>query len=543
MLNRASRTLARSASVVTLASIASIAALASLSSLASLALLASAGCGGSTTPPPSEIPSGGMAGTKDPKPAGKAGGLSVDVEYKKLENGLKVVLSRDTTSPIATVAVYYNIGFRIEPRDRTGFAHLFEHLMFQGSKNLGKMEFIRLVQSNGGILNGSTRFDFTNYMQIVPSHTVETMLWGEADRMRGPAITQDNLTNQQGVVSNEVKGNVINTPYGGFPWLDVPQYANENWYNAHNFYGELKDIEAATLDDAKRFFGTFYAPNNAVVVVTGDIDKEQTLGWIKRYFGPIRATNQPAKPDISEPRQEKEKRASRPDALATRPALAVAYHTPARGTPEYYAMGLLDQILLQGKDSRLYQAIVQRRGLAGEVDGGINVGLGNMFNINGPALWTAHLIHDADKTADAIIAVIDEEIERLQKEPVDKDTLELARVKMRSSLYQKIESMYGFGRADLLACFALFDDDPGKINRLEGEFAKVTPEVLLATAREYLRKTNRTVLTVEPKPAAKPAEDAATKPAAGEKGKKPAPKPAPNTKPAPKPGAATKKAG
>src|SRR5262249_27084222 len=134
--------------------------------------------------------------------------------YHKLDNGLKVVLSRDTTAPIASVAVYYNIGFRIEPRDRTGFAHLFEHLMFQGSKNLGKMEFVRLVQSNGGVFNGSTRFDFTNYMQIVPAHTVETILWGEADRMRGLDITQDNLTNQQRVVKNEVKGSVMNKPYG-----------------------------------------------------------------------------------------------------------------------------------------------------------------------------------------------------------------------------------------------------------------------------------------------------------------------------------------
>ncbi len=150
-----------------------------------------------------------------------------------------------------TVAAYYNIGFRIEPKDRTGFAHLFEHMMFQGSQNLGKMEFIRLVQKNGGVLNGSTRFDFTNYFEIVPSHKLETVLWAEADRMRGLDITQANLTNQQGVVGNEVKVNVLNQPYGGFPWLDMPQIANQNWYNAHNFYGDLKDIEAATLEDVK----------------------------------------------------------------------------------------------------------------------------------------------------------------------------------------------------------------------------------------------------------------------------------------------------
>ncbi len=192
------------------------------------------------------------------------------------------------------MAVYYNIGFRIEPKDRTGFAHLFEHLMFQGSENLGKMEFIKLVQSNGGVLNGSTRFDFTNYFEVVPAHTLETVLWAEADRMKGLAITADNLKNQQEVVKNEVKVNVLNQPYGGFPWLDMPQYANTNWYNAHNFYGDLADLDAATLEDVASFFKTFYAPNNAVLVVVGDFDPAQTMAWIEKYFGPIPASPLPA---------------------------------------------------------------------------------------------------------------------------------------------------------------------------------------------------------------------------------------------------------
>ena len=196
--------------------------------------------------------SGGAGKQEAGKTAG--GGFNVPVEYHKLPNGLKVVLSEDHTVPTVCVAVYYNIGFRIEPRDRTGFAHLFEHMMFQGSENLGKMEFIRLIQTNGGTLNGSTRFDFTNYFEIVPSHKLETILWAEADRMSGLAITQDNLTNQQGVVINEVKVNVLNTPYGGFPWLDMPQYAFKNWYNSHNFYGELSHIEAANLTDVQNFF-------------------------------------------------------------------------------------------------------------------------------------------------------------------------------------------------------------------------------------------------------------------------------------------------
>src|SRR5215213_6700716 len=224
--------------------------------------------------------------------AQKSGGLNVPVTYYKLPNGLRVVLSPEKSAPLVTVAIYYGIGFRIEPKDRTGFAHLFEHLMFQGSKNMGKMEYVKLVQSNGGVLNGSTRFDFTNYFAVVPSHKLETLLWAEADRMRGLEITQDNLTNQQGVVGNEVKVNVLNTPYGGFPWLDMPQYANTNWFNSHNFYGDLKDIEAATLKDVQDFFNTYYTPNNAVLAVVGDFDPAQARKMIEKYFTNIPAGKQ-----------------------------------------------------------------------------------------------------------------------------------------------------------------------------------------------------------------------------------------------------------
>ncbi|MGH7558736.1 MAG: M16 family metallopeptidase [Gemmatimonadota bacterium] len=427
-----------------------------------------------------------------------AGSLDIPVDYRKLDNGLKVVLSPDTTAPIVTVAVYYNIGFRIEPRDRTGFAHLFEHMMFQGSENLGKMEFIRVVQTNGGVLNGSTRFDYTNYFEIVPAHTLETMLWAEADRMRGLAITQAELTNQQGVVKNEVRVNVLNRPYGGFPWLDMPQIANQNWYNSHNFYGELDDLDAATLADVQTFFDTYYAPNNAALVVVGDFEPEQAMAWIEEYFGDIPSADVPALPDLSEPRQEEEIRVQKVDSLATRPALAFAYHVPERNTPEWYAMGLLDLILLRGDDALLHEALVRERGMTGSVGGGINVGLGNMFNYNGPMLWTVSLFHDADTSADAILAVVDGVVEGVRTTPIDAETLERARVKGRSLLYDTMSGFFGFGRADLLASFALFDDDPARINRLEAEFDKVTPELLLATAEEYLRPTNRSVLEIVP---------------------------------------------
>ena len=428
----------------------------------------------------------------------KVATYQVPVDYYTLDNGLKVVLSPDKTAPVATIAAYYNIGFRIEPRNRTGFAHLFEHMMFQGSKNLGKMEFIQVVQKNGGILNGSTRFDFTNYFEIVPAHKLETMLWAEADRMRGLNITQENLTNQQGVVKNEVKVNVLNQPYGGFPWLDMPQYANKNWHNAHNFYGDLKDLDAANLEDVQSFFKTFYAPNNAALVVVGDFNPAEAKTWIKKYFENIPKATLPPKVDLTEPRQEKEQRFSKDDKLATKPALAFAYHMPDKNTPEYYAMGLLDQILLQGNDSRLYQALVQERGYTGSVSGGITSGLGNMFNYNGPMLWDGSLVYDKTVSADSVVAVLDREIQKLDKEGVSQELLDLAIVKMRSDLYDQVSQLYGFGKADLLASFALFENDPKRINQLESEFRKVTPELMQKTLREYLRPTNRTILTINP---------------------------------------------
>jgi zinc protease len=423
--------------------------------------------------------------------------FQIPVEYFKLPNGLRVVLSEDRTAPTVTVAVYYHIGFRIEPRDRSGFAHLFEHMMFQGSDNLGKMEFIKLVQQNGGVLNGSTRFDFTNYYEIVPSNKLETMLWAEADRMHGLAVDQDNLTNQQGVVSNEVRVNVLNRPYGGFPWLDMPQYANVNWYNAHNFYGDLHDIEAANLQDVKTFFKEYYAPDNAALVIVGDFNTGQAKEWATKYFGPVAATKRPAFPDISEPRQEKEKTASKVDPQAQRPALAFAYHMPKRNSPEYYAMGLLDQILIQGDDSLLYQEVVKKNGYTASIEGGINL-LGNMYNYDGPMLWIADLYHDQNVPAEKIMQAVDLVIERVRSQPLDKATLDRALVKLRSGLYGEMEN---FGRADLLAAFALFDDDPARINNLEAQFRMITPEILQKTAQEYLRSSNRTLLLIKPKPA------------------------------------------
>ena len=423
--------------------------------------------------------------------------LNVPVVYYKLGNGLKIVLSQDKTAPTFALGIYYNIGFRIEPKNRTGFAHLFEHMMFQGSQNLGKMEFVKLIQKNGGVFNGSTRFDFTNYFEIMPAHKLETALWGEADRMKGLSITQDNLTNQQGVVKNEVRVNVLNQPYGGFPWLDMPQYANENWYNAHNFYGDLADLDSAKLEDVNSFFKTYYAPNNAVLVLTGDFEVNDAKKWVDQYFSVISASTLPPKPDITEPRQEKEKRFTKEDKLANKPAIAIAYKMPDKNTPEYYAMGLIDQMLLQGNDSRLNQSLVQEKGYAGTVSGGINY-LGDMFDYNGPMVWMANLIYDAKVKPDSIIAQFDKAVNFTENNITQKN-LDLAIIKMRSSIYDAIGGNFGIGKLNMLASFALFDDNPSKINDLENEFREVTPELIKKTAKEYLRPGNRTILIIDPK--------------------------------------------
>ncbi|CAN5560878.1 pitrilysin family protein [soil metagenome] len=420
-------------------------------------------------------------------------GIKVPLTYYKLANGLKVVLSPEHSAPLATIAVYYNIGFRIEPRDRTGFAHLFEHLMFQGSKNLGKMEFIRLVESNGGVLNGSTRFDFTNYFSVVPAHKTETLIWAEADRMRGLDITQANLVNQQGVVGNEVKVNVLNQPYGTFPWIDLPMAAFTNWYNSHNFYGDLHNIEAATLEDAKTFSLKYYQPANAVLVVTGDFDEASAKGWIDKYFGSIPSQKVDAFPDLTEPRQETEKTVTRVDKLAKKPAVGFGYQMPKRGTPEYFAMGLLDQILIEGEDSMLYQELVKNKNYTSGISGGINY-LGNMFNYNGPMLFACDMIYDDKFTTQEILGTVDSVIARVQDKPVEQAVIDRAIVKLRSGLYDTMTQFGGFGRADLLASYALFDDKPDNINQIEDNFRKVTPALIQKTAKEYLRKTNRTVV-------------------------------------------------
>jgi zinc protease len=418
--------------------------------------------------------------------------LEVPVVYYTLPNGLRVVVSEDHSAPVVTVAVYYNVGFRIEPKGRTGFAHLFEHMMFQGSANVKKFEHVQHVEANGGNTNGSTRFDFTNYYETMPNDRVELALWLEADRMRSLDITLENLKNQQNVVSEEVRVNVLNQPYNAFYWLDLNMQANQNWHNAHNFYGDLTELEAATIEDCKAFFKTYYAPNNAVLAVVGDVDPAEVRKLVEKHFLSIPSQPAPPKADLTEPAQKAEKRITQPDKLAALPAIAMGYHVPDQASPDFPAVVLLNNILQGGDSARLYQRIVKEKELCLSWQAGINFGLGNEFNYNGPMLATTLAIYKPTTTTDAILKEVDAAVAEVAAKGVTPKELADAKVQFRSAYYDILEST--FGKADLLASFALFRNDPTLVRTALEPYEAVTPAQIQSVAKKYFVPQNRTVV-------------------------------------------------
>ena len=437
--------------------------------------------------------------------AAQAAALNLPIESYTLGNGLKVVLVPNTKTGTVNVKNFYGIGFRVEPRERTGFAHLFEHLMFQGSENAPKGRMIGDPTAAGGFVNGSTRFDYTDYVEWVPSNALERMLWLDGDRMARPVINEAVLKNQQGVVGNEVKVNVLNAPYGSWPWIDLPMLANSNWYNAHNFYGDLKEIEAATVADAKEFSSRYYRPNNAVLVIQGDFDPAQAKVMVDRYFGGIPRGPTVVLPDLSEAPQTKARYGSRVDPLAPKPGYSVAYHVPPRGSADWFAMGLIDQMLLQGDDSRLNRALAVERSITGDLDGGINGFLGDMYSYNGPALWMVSFTHDLSVKETEIAGIVDTVINDFLARPPGAEELARAKVKAKSALYRSIADDRNAGLADLVGLAALFGDDPKMVSRIPEGFDAISAEQVMKTARTYLRPEQRSTFTIVP---GKPAGDA-----------------------------------
>jgi predicted Zn-dependent peptidase len=309
--------------------------------------------------------------------------------------------------------------------------------------------------------------------------------------MRSLDVTPENLKNQQNVVSEEVRVNVLNQPYGLFEWIDLWGNANQNYYNSHNGYGDLKDIEAATLEDVRSFFKTYYAPNNAVLTIAGDVDANEVKKMIEKYFTSIPSQPRPANPDITEPPQTKEKRITEPDKLATVPALAVGYHAPDQKSADFAPVVLLNLILQGDESSRFYQRLVKEKELSLDLVGGVNL-FGNEFDYYGPMLITTRSTYKNGHTADEIIKEMDSVLADVAQNGVTAKELADAKVRFRSNFYNQLEST--FGKAHLLSSLALFRDDPAQINTALDSFANVTAAQIKSVAKKYYVPENRTVV-------------------------------------------------
>ena len=409
----------------------------------------------------------------------------------KLKNGLRVIISEDHSAPVFAVAVNYNVGSRDERKGRTGFAHLFEHMMFEGSANVGDGEHFQLVLSNGGSMNGTTNQERTLYYELLPANQLDLALFLEADRMRSLDITKENLDNQRNAVQEERRLRVDNQAYGK-TFEVLGELAYENFAYAHSVIGSMADLDAATVDDVTAFFKMYYAPNNAVLSIVGDVDTKATLEKVRKYFEPIPSQPAPPAPDVTEPPQKQERRATLEDALARLPRLDMVYKIPPSSSPDYDPLSVLGTILSGGRSSRFNEMIVRQKQLATVV---------NAFagESRGPGLFTVVGVVAPGKAAADVETAIDAEIERLKAGPIEDWEIEKARTSARNQLVAGLGS--SLNRAVTLGEDALFYNDPNRINTRADSIAKVTQADVQRVARQYLVKTGRTVVITTPKAA------------------------------------------
>jgi zinc protease len=424
--------------------------------------------------------------------ANKPPSPSFDLTHITLPNGLRVVLAPDRSAPVVGIAVLYDVGFRSEPEGRTGFAHLFEHLMFQGSANLDKLEHFRYVQSSGGMFNGSTHPDYTNYFEALPSNALERGLYLEADRMLSPRITEENLANQIAVVKEEIRVNVLNRPYGGFPWLELPPVLFDTFPNAHNGYGDFVDLQSATVGDAADFFDRYYAASNAVLAVAGDIDLDETAALIDKHFGVIAKRRTPKRPDFGEPPLTGERRGSAVDAHAPIPALAIGYRVPdpVGDFDAHLANVLLAELLCAGDASRLQRRLVQRDHLVTDVSAYLGE-FGDPFDERDPSLLTITARFPNAGALDRIVAAVDDELGRLVDDGPAPDELERVRTRLLSVLLRDMDAV--ISRTLNFAKFELVFGQAGLIEQIPHRLAAIT-EADLQAAAAALRPDRRAVV-------------------------------------------------
>jgi predicted Zn-dependent peptidase len=415
-----------------------------------------------------------------------------EIVHHTLDNGLRVVVSPDTSAPVVGIAVLYDVGFRSEPEGRTGFAHLFEHLMFQGSVNLEKLEHFRYVESSGGTFNGSTHLDYTNYFETLPANALERALFLEADRMRGPRITEENLANQLDVVKNEIRVNVLNSPYGGFPWIYLPALLFDTFANSHNGYGGFVDLESATTDDAKDFFKRFYAPSNAVLAVTGDVDVDEALALIEKHFGGIRKRSAPRRPSFSEPPLTAERRDTHDDPHAPVPAVAIGYRVPdpVGQLDQVLAFVLLAEVLTDGDASRLQRRLVQQDRLVTEIEAYAGQ-FGDPFDERDPTTLTITAHYPSTAKLDDLLRVVDEELAKVANDGLTRGELDRVRTRLVSVLVRGLDAV--LSRTLEFAKFELVHGRAELISELPERLAAVTAADVQRAA-STLRPDNRAVL-------------------------------------------------
>jgi zinc protease len=418
------------------------------------------------------------------------------VERFALDNGLRVVLAPDRSAPVVGVAVVYDVGIRSEPEGRTGFAHLFEHLMFQGSENLEKLAHFRLVQGSGGTFNGSTHLDYTDYFETLPANALERALFLEADRMRGPVLTEENLRNQVDVVKEEIRVNVLNRPYGGFPWLKLPPVMFDTFPNAHDGYGSFEDLESATVPDAADFFHRYYACGNAVLSVAGDLDTAQARELVERHFGDVPARPAPRRPDFTEPDLTSERRSTYTDVLAPLPAVAAAWRVPdpIADFAGYLPYVVLAEVLTDGDASRLVERLVLTDRSVTSVGGYIGF-MGEPYEVRDPTalLVQCHLPPGGD--VDKVLRTVDEELERLATDGLAEG--ELARTQARMATHLLRDTDAALGRALRMAVLEQQRGEPELLNELPKLVGEVTAEQI-AEAAAALRPQRRAAVEVQP---------------------------------------------
>jgi predicted Zn-dependent peptidase len=412
------------------------------------------------------------------------------IKQFSLDNGLRIVLNEDHSVPVVSVAVYYDVGSRNEREGRTGFAHLFEHMMFQGSENVPKAAHFQYISNAGGTMNGTTSSERTNYFETLPASQLPLALWLESDRMRSLAVTQENLDNQREAVKEEKRLRYDNQPYvNGF--LRLFEMSFKNPANSHSTIGSMEDLDAATVEDIQEFFRIYYAPNNAVLAVAGDIDQAETLAIIEKYFATIPPQPEPPPVDVAEPAGVAVNQDAYLDKLAPVPAFALGWKIPERRSPDFYSLSLASHLLFEGESARLYQKLVKGEESVVQIQGGID-------ERRGPSGLFIVVIPKPDREGAQIRDTIFEEIRQLatigpSEEEMEKlrNNLFLASVRSRQS------SLY---RAQQLAEFTLYDNDPELFNTDLQTYLDVTADQIRDSVAEYLDTDDRVLLDIVPAP-------------------------------------------